>query len=212
MIKNTLLLIIIFATLLNAKEAPLAASSSATKGDLNEETTCDDDYISQHAAAILRHDHSGINPNYTFIESKRLSIKFINNLNFSNPKRLQQITKILMLRGIHSENPIKKVLKAYRFYLIDGIKACGIDELHFDSEIKENIEKALKFISNEGFEIYIKPEMKKLENQALHIQQGLEYELYLEQDTETDDEDTEGYNENKGEENKPNIETDSKDD
>lgn len=144
--------------------------------------------VSERITLGLRHVHPDIDKICAPVEAKQLDIKFINNLDFSKRERAEEVARALMARGINSEDPIERVLKKYRYYLLDGLHEkndFAMGEQKVDREIEEHIKDALDFVGKRGgYENYIKPIIEEIENKQLRDQQDYEYQLAIEQVSE----------------------------
>ncbi|MES2252112.1 MAG: ankyrin repeat domain-containing protein [Pseudomonadota bacterium] len=156
-------------------DAYRTAGSNAVEGHVGQRISCAGG-VNERVTMGLRHVHPDIDAICAQPESKVQIKNFINNLNFIQSSRADQVAHELIHRGIHSHSTIEEVLAAYESYLDDGIRAHGVTKQNYSSEIKSLIKDVLVFVrSEDGYEAYILPRIIIIENREIREKQDREY-------------------------------------
>jgi hypothetical protein len=104
-------------------------------------------------------------------ERNKMIKDFFGKLNVGETAGATRVANALMERGVTTTSTPEQVASAYRMFLIEQIKSHGGDT---DGEYAERIAEEIRVLDEGGYDRFVKPQIKIVEDRALREQQDRE--------------------------------------
>ncbi len=128
--------------------------------------------IKERVATGVRTIDPELDSIFTQAEGPALARAFMVGLNLSDTKRCKEITKELVKRGLTRSSSAVEAADIFERYMKESFASYGVDSAKYSTHIRQ---MKLLVAADSGFEAFIQPILKQLEDEKLRAMQDAEY-------------------------------------